>query len=139
MGLDMGDKNIGIALSDELGITAQAVEVLQRSGNLQQDLQQIAEKVKHYGVGEIVVGLPRNMNGSMGPQGEKIMDFVRKLKNCLPIPVHTWDERLSTVQAERMLIGADVSRKKRRKVIDKMAAAIILQCYLDATKRDSLT
>lgn len=132
MGLDVGDKTIGIAISDALGITAQGLEVLRRTGNLNQDLQTLKQITRKQEVTKVVVGLPRNMNGTLGPQGEKVLDFARKLEEALQLPVETWDERLSTVEAERLLISADISRGKRRKIIDKMAAAIILQGYLDS-------
>lgn len=132
MGLDVGDKTIGIAISDALGITAQGLEVLRRTGNLNQDLQTLKQITRKQEVTRVVVGLPRNMNGTLGPQGEKVLDFARKLEEALQLPVETWDERLSTVEAERLLISADISRGKRRKIIDKMAAAIILQGYLDS-------
>lgn len=132
MGLDLGDKTIGVALSDPLGWTAQGLEVIRRKGSLQQDLQRLKELALQYEVELVVVGLPRNMNGSLGERGQKSLDFVEKLKTTLLLPVKTWDERLSTVAAEKLLLQADVSRAKRKKVIDKMAAAVILQNYLDA-------
>lgn len=132
IGLDFGDKTIGVALSDEMGWTAQGLEVIQRkSGGLHSDIERISELVKQYEVTEIVVGLPKNMNGTIGPRGEICIEFAERLKNILSIPVQLWDERLTTVSAERTLIEADVSRKKRKKVIDKMAAGLILQGYLD--------
>lgn len=132
MGLDVGDKTIGIAVSDVLGFTAQGLEVIHRAGNLDHDLDRLNKLVQEYEVTKIVVGLPRNMNGTIGPQGEKVLEFVNELEKSLQMPVVTWDERLSTVEAERLLINADMSRKKRRKIIDKMAASIILQGYLDS-------
>lgn len=132
MGIDLGDKNIGIAVSDELGWTAQGIDTIKRQGSIKNDLDIIKEIVQKYEVRKIVVGLPRNMDGSTGPQGQKALDFAKKIRNDLDLPVETWDERLSTVAAERMLISADVSRAKRRKVIDKIAASVILQGYLDA-------
>ncbi|AEF95065.1 Holliday junction resolvase [Desulfotomaculum nigrificans CO-1-SRB] len=132
MGLDVGDKTIGVALSDPLGWTAQALEVIRRGDNLDKDLNRLAEIVQEYQVEQILVGLPKNMNGTLGPQGEKVLAFIERLKERIDLPVKTWDERLSTVAAERALLEADVSRSKRKKVIDKMAAAVILQGYLDS-------
>jgi putative Holliday junction resolvase len=99
---------------------------------LEKDLDKIKAIVQKYAVEKIVVGLPRNMDGTTGAQGEKVLNFANKVHRHLGLPVEMWDERLSTVAAERILISADVSRAKRRKVIDKMAASIILQGYLDA-------
>ncbi|MTI80080.1 MAG: Holliday junction resolvase RuvX [Firmicutes bacterium] len=131
MGLDVGDKTIGVAVSDLMGWTAQGVEVIRR-GEIRNDLKRLAELVKQYEVEKIVVGLPKNMNGSIGPQGEKVQKFTERIKNELHLPVEFWDERLTTRAAEKVLISADVSRKKRKKVIDKMAAVFILQGYLDS-------
>lgn len=131
MGLDVGDKTIGVAVSDSLGFIAQGVEVIRRSSDNQQGFKRLKELVQEYEVTQLVVGLPRNMNGTIGPQGEKVQQFAAKLEKMLSLPLAMWDERLSTAEAERLLIGADVSRGKRRKVIDKMAASIILQGYLD--------
>lgn len=131
MGLDVGDKTIGVALSDPLGWTAQGLEVIRRV-NIEQDFKRLQEIVNEYGVEKFLVGMPKNMNGTVGPQGEKVLAFIEQLKGRFDLPITTWDERLSTVAAERMLIQADVSRSKRKKVIDKMAAAVILQGYLDA-------
>lgn len=135
MGLDYGDRNIGVAISDAFQWTAQGLEVVmrRRDGG---ELERIAELVKEHEISEIVVGLPKNMNGSIGPRGEICIAFAEQIRQKLDIPVHLWDERLTTVAAERTLIEADVSRKKRKLVIDKMAATIILQNYLDSkTKR----
>ncbi|WP_449240695.1 Holliday junction resolvase RuvX [Desulfoscipio gibsoniae] len=132
MGIDFGDRRIGIAVSDLLGWTAQGVETIVRRAGLEKDLDKIKALAQKYEVEKIVVGLPRNMDGTTGAQGEKALMFADKVHRHLGLPVETWDERLSTVAAERLLINADVSRAKRRKVIDKMAASIILQGYLDA-------
>lgn len=129
MGLDVGDKTIGVALSDALGWTAQGLEVIRRS-TLDKDLERLQEIIKEYEVEEIVVGLPKNMNGTLGERAQKVLDLVEIFKESLGLPIKLWDERLSTVEAERMLIQADVSRAKRKKVIDKMAACVILQSYL---------
>ncbi len=135
MGLDVGDRRIGVSVSDELGWTAQGIEVIQRNADVpDQDIQRIEELVKQYSIVKIVVGLPKNMNGSIGPRGELCKEFARQLEERTSLPVIMWDERLSTVAAEKFLISADVNRKKRKTVIDKMAANLILQGYLDSQK-----
>lgn len=135
MGLDVGDRRIGVSVSDELGWTAQGIEVIQRNADVpDQDIQRIEELVKEYSIVKIVVGLPKNMNGSIGPRGELCKEFARQLEERTSLPVIMWDERLSTVAAEKFLISADVNRKKRKTVIDKMAANLILQGYLDSQK-----
>jgi putative Holliday junction resolvase len=131
LGLDYGDRRIGVAVSDEFGWTAQALEVIGRT-NPEADLARIAELVRELGVKEVVVGLPKNMDGTIGRRGEICMAFADRLRERLDVPVVLWDERLSTVSAERTLLEADVSRKKRKQVVDKMAAAIILQHYLES-------
>ncbi|WP_413382190.1 Holliday junction resolvase RuvX [Alkalihalobacillus sp. 1P02AB] len=133
LGLDVGTKTIGVALSDELGWTAQGLVTLKRSeDDLQSDIKSVSELVQKHEVTAIVVGLPKNMNGTIGPSGEMCQAFAQQLENEIEgIQVKLWDERLTTVAAERMLISADVSRKKRKQVIDKMAAVLILQGYLD--------
>ncbi len=130
LGLDYGDRNIGVAVSDAFGWTAQGVEVLRRTSP-ERDMQRMQELVSEYDVTEIVLGLPKNMNGSIGPRAEMCMAFAEVLKQELNLPVQLWDERLSTAMVERTLIAADVSRKKRKQVVDKMAASVILQSYLD--------
>ncbi|GIP45001.1 putative pre-16S rRNA nuclease [Paenibacillus sp. J45TS6] len=131
LGLDYGDRRIGVALSDAFGWTAQGLEVIERRRE-GDEIARITELVKMNEVSEIVVGLPKNMNGTVGPRGEICIEFAETLRETLDLPVHLWDERLSTVSAERTLVDADVSRKKRKKVVDKMAASLILQNYLDA-------
>ena len=130
LGLDIGEKRIGVAISDELYFSANGLDVIERKNN-GEDINKIAEIVSRYNVVKIVVGLPKNMDGSVGPSGEEVKKYVNKLQNALEVEVDFWDERLSTVAAEKTLIEADISRKKRKKVIDKMAAAFILQNYLD--------
>lgn len=129
-GLDLGDKTIGVALSDEMGWTAQGLEVIRRK-SLEQDLARLAEIARQYGVERWVVGMPRNMNGTYGPRAEFTRAFMAKLEEHSSLPVESWDERMTTIAAERILLQADVSRAKRKQVIDKMAAAVILQGYLD--------
>jgi putative holliday junction resolvase len=130
LGLDIGSKRIGVAVSDPLHITAQALETVD-SKDTEADIRKIKELIVANQVEEIVVGIPYNMNGSEGPQAQKVKAFVKEMSELVDIPVREWDERLTTVAAERVLLEADLSRAKRRKVIDKVAAAIILQGYLD--------
>jgi len=134
LGLDVGDKTIGVAVSDELGWTAQGLETIKRQSK-EKDLTRIQEWIAKYQIGGIVVGLPKNMNGTIGPRAEICQAFARFLEERTSLPVYLWDERLTTMAAERMLISADVSRQKRKNVIDKMAATLILQGYLDAKSR----
>jgi len=131
LGLDYGDKNIGVALSDEFGWTAQGLEVISNKDKAAV-LTHIARIVEQYEVQEFVVGLPKNMNGSLGPRAEICLTFAQSLRETFNLPVHLWDERLTTVSAQRTLIEADVSRKKRKLVIDKLAASLILQGYLNS-------
>lgn len=130
-GLDVGDKTIGVALSDELGWMAHGLEVIRRKG-LQHDMARLGEIARQHGVEKWVVGLPRNMNGTDSPRTELTRQFVDQLKGALGMPVETYDERMTTMQAERVLLEADMSRSRRKQVIDKMAAAVILQGYMDA-------
>lgn len=134
LGIDIGTKRIGIAISDELGWTAQGIKTLHRS-NGESDLGEIRDIAREYGVEKIVVGLPRNMNGSLGPQAEMTLGFAQELREILGVPIITWDERLSTVEATKMLIRADLSRKKRKRKVDMTAAILILQSYLDSLAR----
>ena len=130
MSLDVGSRTIGIACSDALLMTAQGIETIRRT-SLEKDFNRLQELISEYEVHELVVGMPKNMNGTKGERAEKTEEFVAKMKEVIDLPVTYWDERLSTVMAERQLIAADVSRKKRKSVIDKMAAVVILQGYLD--------
>ena len=130
MALDVGSRTIGIACSDALLMTAQGIETIRRT-SLENDFNRLRELISEYEVHELVVGMPKNMNGTKGERAEKTEEFVEKMKAVIDLLVTFWDERLSTVMAERQLIAADVSRKKRKGVIDKMAAVVILQGYLD--------
>lgn len=130
LALDVGDKRIGVAVSDPLRITAQGVETYNRREE-KEDVAYLAALAKEKDAEYILCGLPRNMNGTIGPQAEKVQAFAALLEEASGIPIRFWDERLTTVSMERMLIEADVSRQKRRKVIDKLAAVAILQSYLD--------
>ncbi|MBC8015578.1 MAG: Holliday junction resolvase RuvX [Sporomusaceae bacterium] len=132
LALDVGDKTIGVAVSDLLLFTAQGLEVIRRT-SLERDLIRLNEIITQYEVETIIVGLPKNMNGTIGPRGELMQKFADHLQEVFPqTKVRLWDERLSTVAATKALIAADVSRAKRKSVIDKMAAVFILQGYLDS-------
>ena len=133
MGLDIGTHTIGVAISDELGITAQGLKTLRRK-SIEDDLNEIAAIIRQFEIDKIVVGLPKNMNGTLGKQAEMVLDCAKVLMDKVQVPVVTWDERLSTVGASKVLLEADVSRRKRKKVIDKLAAVIILQGYLDRSR-----
>lgn len=131
MGLDYGDATIGVAVSDELGLIAHGITTIRRK-NKEEDLTSLKNIINEKNINKIVLGFPKNMNNSIGPRGEKSIAFAELLRNRLNgIEVVLWDERLTTCAAERTLLEADVSRKKRKKVIDKLAAVLILQGYLD--------
>lgn len=131
MGLDVGNKTIGVAVSDPLLLTAQGVTTVKRVG-IKTDLSELSSIILEYEVTKTIVGLPKNMNNTLGPQGEKVLKFVEKFKEKFPdMEVVMVDERLSTVSAERALIGGDVRREKRKGLIDKVAATYILQAHLD--------
>ena len=130
MGLDLGTKRIGVALSDDLGLTAQGLTVIPFKGE-EDFLTQVQALIQEHNVNRIVVGLPRRMDGSLGPEAKHALGVAERLRNRLNMEVVTWDERLSTAAAERVLIQADLSRKKRKKIRDKVAAAYILQGYMD--------
>ena len=136
LGLDLGSKTIGVAISDDLFLTAQVLTSIQRT-TLEKDLTVIVDLVEQYGVEEIVVGMPINMDGSAGESARRAEVFIEKLRETFSFKIIPWDERLSTVAAERILLEGDLSRKKRRKVIDRLSAAIILQGYLDSRPRNS--
>jgi putative Holliday junction resolvase len=124
MGLDVGSKTIGVAVSDELGLTAQGIKIIRRK-SMKDDLKEICSIISQF------------MIGTLGKQAETVLEWIRWLKDRTSLPVETWDERLSTVEASRTLLEADLSRKKRKQVIDKLAAVLILQGYLDqAGRRD---
>lgn len=132
MGLDVGSKTIGVAVSDAMGWTAQGLETI-KINEAQNDfgIKRLKQIIKEHDVSEIVIGLPKNMNGTIGPRAEASKAFGELAERKFALPVHYWDERLTTMAAERVLLEADVSRSKRKKVIDKMAAVMILQGYLD--------
>src|SRR5437764_6148961 len=127
MALDVGDRTIGVATSDELEIAASPRTVLPRNGREMAALQAF---VAEEGVEEIVVGMPVSLGGFLGPQAEKVSAFIEALRRRIAVPVRLWDERLSTVEAERVLLEADTSRARRKRVIDKVAATVILEGYL---------
>lgn len=134
MGLDVGSKTVGVAISDPLGWTAQGVETIQIDESRKQfGYDRVKELVLEYEVEKVVVGLPKNMNNTIGPRAESSKIYAEVLESRIGLPVVLWDERLTTSSAERTLIEADVSRKKRKEVIDKLAAVMILQSYLDTT------
>ena len=133
MGLDVGTKTVGVAISDAFGWTAQGIETIkinEEKGEF--GIARIAELVKQHNVTSFVVGYPKNMNNTIGPRGEASEAYKALLEETFSLPVVLWDERLTTMAAERVLIDADVSRKKRKQGIDKMAAVMILQGYVDS-------
>lgn len=131
LAIDFGSRRHGIAISDPLGIIAQPLKSMQRTVMLN-DIDRIKDMIVENHVGRIVIGLPLNMDGTPAALADEITAFAEMLKEKTGIPVDTWEERLSTLEAERMLISADVSRKKRKHVVDKLAATLILQSYMDA-------
>ncbi len=134
LALDVGTKRIGVAMSDELLITAQGGETIYRK-DAKADMDIITKLVTDNGVVEVIVGLPLNMDGSHGPKAKEVAVFVEDLSKAVTVPIRTWDERLTTVQVERVMLEADTSRAKRRKHADKLAAQVILQSYLDSRKK----
>ena len=131
MGLDVGDKRIGVAVSDGLGLTAQGIDTISREGCM----QALKKIIEEYEVDSVVVGVPRMLDGSVGIQGEKVLKFVEELRLAIQLPVTLWDERLSTVAAERVLLEANLRRDKRKSLRDKVSAILILQNYLDSRKK----
>ncbi len=134
LAIDHGEKRIGVALSDPTATFAQPLVVLERKAKLRQDLRGIAALCREYEVEEIVIGLPLDMNGTVGAKAQEVRGFAERLQETTGLPVVEWDERLSTVAAERALIEAGVRRKKRKQVVDKTAAALILSSYLDSRR-----
>ena len=134
MGLDYGSKTIGVAVSDPMGLTAQGIETITREeeNKLRKSLRRIEELAEQYQVGEIVLGFPKNMNNTIGERAEKALQLKETLERRLGLPVIMWDERLTTVEADRTLIEAGVRRENRKKYVDMIAAVFILQGYLDA-------
>ena len=137
LGLDYGDKTVGVAVSDIFGWTAQGVEIIRRNNPMEykQSLGRLAQLIEEYNVEKIVLGFPKNMDGSEGVRCEKTLEYKKRIENRFRnIPVELWDERLSTVAAQRFLHEADYDIKKSKSVIDKMAAVFILQGYLDSIR-----
>ncbi len=133
LGLDVGDVRIGVALSDETATLASGLPTLVRVGH-RKDVQAIARLVREHGASEVVVGLPRRLNGEVGTQGQKVLSFMDALREAIDLPVVAWDERFTTALAQQTLLEADVKRKARKGAVDKVAAILILQNYLDYRK-----
>ena len=140
MGLDFGSKTVGVAISDELFLTAQGIEIVRRKdeNKLRQTLARIEELIVEYGVEEIVLGLPKNMNATEGIRVELTNEFKEKLERRTGLTVHTWDERLTTVAADKAMIEAGIRREKRKDYVDMIAATLILQGYLDYRKNKEM-
>lgn len=134
LGLDLGSRTLGMALSDPLGMFASSYQIIRHNEEYERLINDVRDVVLEKKIGAIVLGLPKNMNNTIGPKGELSFQFKKMLEDKLNIPVYLEDERLTTKQAENILIHNDTSRKKRKKVIDSMAATIILQSYLDKNK-----
>lgn len=132
--MDVGTKNIGMAICDPLGITAQSLPTIRRKGNTENDVKFVTDAVKEYAVETIVVGLPKNMNGTEGPSCQMAKDFAAEVEQVIDTPIVFWDERLTSRIAENAMIEADLSRKKRKQKVDSLAAILILQNYLDYLK-----
>ena len=140
MGLDFGSKTVGVAISDELLITAQGIEIIRRESEnkLRRTLARIEELIAEYKVDKIVLGLPKNMNATIGERGEKTIEFQEMLVRRTGLEVVLWDERLTTVAADKAMIEANIRRENRGKYVDKIAAIFILQGYLDYAGRKSI-
>lgn len=138
LGLDFGSRTVGVAVSDELLLTAQGVETIERKdeNKLRKTCARIEALIEEYGVAELVLGFPKNMNNTEGERAEKTKEFQEMLKRRTGLPVILWDERLTTVAAEQVLMESGVRRENRKAVIDKVAACLILQGYLDSLKKD---
>ena len=135
LGLDVGKKTIGVAVCDPLGFTAQGLTTIRRT-NKEKDIEEIRKFCIEYSAEVIVIGLPKNMNGTIGPSGEIITAFGKLIEEEIGIEIKFWDERLTTVAANRAMLEADLSRSKRKKIVDKVAATYILQGYLDLLYRE---
>ena len=135
LGLDLGTKTLGLALSDQLGMIATSYKILRHNEDYDSLIPMLKEEIEANDVKALVLGLPKNMNNSIGERGEIALKFKEKLESAFNLPVYMQDERLTTRQAENLLISNDTSRKKRKKVIDSLAATIILQSYLDRREK----
>jgi len=133
LGLDVGDRRIGVALSDETGTLATGLATLRRVGP-RKDVRAVAELIRRHEAGEVVVGLPRRLDGGLGPQAQKVLAFMDDLRPSAKVPLVPWDERFTSVMAEQALMEGDVSRRDRKDLVDKVAAILILQSYLDYRK-----
>lgn len=133
LGLDLGEKRIGMAVSDELGLTAQGLETLHRKEKIT-DIERLNKIIQNHNVQKIVVGLPRNMDGTYGKQAESTKEFAGLLKENSGVEIVFWDERMTSISANKVLIEANISRKKRKGTTDRLAAVIILQGYLDSLR-----
>lgn len=138
MGLDFGSKTVGVAISDPLLVTAQGIEIIRRKdeNKLRQTLARIEALIAEYGVEKIVLGLPKNMNDTIGERAELSLEFKEKLERRTGLPVVMWDERLTTVEADRVMMEAGIRRENRKDYVDKIAACLILQGYLDASRME---
>ena len=135
MSLDVGTRTIGVAASDLTGLIASGVETIRRT-SVERDYERLAQLIKEQDAGTLVVGYPKNMNGTIGERAQACAEMAEELRRRFPgVEVVLWDERLSTVAAERVLVDADLRRNKRKRVIDMMAAVVILQNYLDSLRR----
>ncbi len=139
LGLDLGERRIGLAISDPLELTAQPFTVWHRKGSLKQDLNYLQQVIQDYEIDGVVLGLPKHMNGTEGIMADKARNFGLALNKLSGIPIEYWDERLSTASAQRLLIEADLSRKQRKGKVDQVAATIILQNFLDFKKGIKMT
>lgn len=137
LGLDVGSKTIGMAVSDPLGITAQGLQTLRRK-NKRTDLEQLQNVINQYSISEIVVGYPLRMSGLEGTQAEKMQRFAEELRKHFDLPVHLWDERLSSAEANRVLRDSEMSIKRRGEVVDRLAAVLILQSWMEARRNAML-
>jgi len=133
LGIDFGEKRIGLAVSDPLGFSAQGLETLENKGR-KNILESLSLICREYEVKEVVIGLPINMNGTMGPKSKEILELVPELEKTLQVPVKTWDERLSSREAGRLMIEGGLSRQKQKKHSDRLAATLILQGYLESRR-----
>lgn len=131
LGIDYGSKRIGLAISDELGITARPLAIIERK-NIDRDIEVLGNVIRENNAGQIVLGLPLRLDGTRGIQCEKVERFAAVLRERLPVPVILWDEALSTWEADELMIAAGINSRKRRKMVDKIAAGIILQSYLNS-------
>ena len=134
LGIDYGDSRIGFAVSDPFGWTAQGVETVDARNGIKSVLERIGGFIKYYSIERIVIGFPRNMNGTIGPRGGKTNEFIKKIEDKFGLPVIKWDERLTTVSAQKVMIETNVKKTKKKAIIDTISATYILQGYLDSIR-----